>query len=399
MSFAELPHESAIPLHPFKIDTPQSELDDLKALLAATRLPTKTFENVQTKDNFGVTRKWIVEAKDTWLNSFDWRKQEERINAIPAFLASVKNEDGNDFTIHFAALFSKRSDAIPIIFSHGWPGSFLEFLPMLEMLKSRYKPDDLPYHLIVPSLPGFAYSSKPGTEDDFKASTIAYLFNQLMTGLGFESYAAQGGDIGSTVSCDLALTYPSCKVAHINFKGMQFPPEGTPEYKSPPLANDMKLKLQNFAYAMEHATRPSTVGLVVGCNPISLLAWLGEKYMEWSDITPSLETILSFTTLYWLTDTYPSSIYTYRWSFGVRSFQQPSPEYVSRPLGYSKFPKEILAVPASWVATTGNLVWSRDHEGEKGGHFAALEVPEMLWDDMEEFLRVAWGMDGKQKPT
>ncbi len=155
------------------------------------------------------------------------------------------------------------------------------------------------YHLIVPSLPGFAYSSKPGPTDDFHAGTVAYLFNELMTGLGFKEYAAQGGDIGSRVSYDLGQNYPACRgellfpysegvsvvsrwiwlilafvAVHVNFKAIQSPPEGTPEYtKTPPPSKEIIRQMQVFGYGLEHATRPSTIGIVVGCNPMSLLAW------------------------------------------------------------------------------------------------------------------------------
>ena len=142
-SYSDLPNTPTIPVKAFKIDVPQADLDDLAQLVRLTRLPKSTYENVQTDGSYGVNRQWLVDCKEAWLN-FDWRKQETRINEIPAYLSSIINQDGRSYDVHFAALFSRKADAVPILFSHGWPGAFLEFLPMMEHIKSKWSQDELP---------------------------------------------------------------------------------------------------------------------------------------------------------------------------------------------------------------------------------------------------------------
>ena len=143
MSYSTLPSSAIIPVETFTISTPQSDLDDLRRLIQLSRIPKATYENTQTEDNFGITREWLVKAKEEWLN-LDWGAQEERINRVPAFIGTVKNEDGREYKVHFAALFSKKKDASAVVMLHGWPGCFLEFLPLLEHVKSKWSEEDLP---------------------------------------------------------------------------------------------------------------------------------------------------------------------------------------------------------------------------------------------------------------
>lgn len=144
MTYDTFPSKVTISLEPFTINTPKAELDDLKALLKLTRVPKSTFENTQTKPHFGVNRDWVIEARRTWTEEFDWQKQVDRINAISQWIATVKNHDGLEYKIHLLGLISQKKDAVPVILSHGWPGSFLEFLPMFELVKQKWSEDDLP---------------------------------------------------------------------------------------------------------------------------------------------------------------------------------------------------------------------------------------------------------------
>ncbi|KAK4683554.1 hypothetical protein P7C73_g6691, partial [Tremellales sp. Uapishka_1] len=396
-TYATLPSSPTIPVEPFDIHVADAEVSDLKQLVQLSRIPKKTYENTQTGQgdiNFGIKREWLMEAKAAW-EEFDWSKQQARINSFPNFKAEVKNHDGLPYTLHFVGVFSRRDDAIPLIFSHGWPGAFLEFLPMLEMVQERHTPEDLPYHLIVPSLPGYAFSSPPPLDREFSVKDIAYLFDGLMTGLGFQSYIAQGGDIGSRITLTLSQNHAACKAIHVNYKHLATAPKGTPEYKpSPQDPEEIMQQLQRYGYALEHATRPATIGLCLGSSPLALLSWIGEKYLEWSDESPSMETILTFATLYWLTDTYPSSIYTYRYDRGsMRHVKGAESVYLEKPSGYSRFPKDMSPPPVHWVKQTLNLVWSREHD--EGGHFAALEKPERLWQDVTDFVAQVWEKESK----
>ncbi|EIW66985.1 hypothetical protein M231_03918 [Tremella mesenterica] len=398
LDFSTPSSQAKLRLEPFKVSIPQEDIDDLISLVRAGRIAKKTYENTQTEENFGITRDWLMHARDQWLE-FDWRKQEQRINSIPQFTTLLVGRDGHEYRIHFMALFSSKKDSIPILFSHGWPGCFLEFLPMCEMLIKRYSPGDLPYNIIIPSLPGYTFSDAPHLESDFGVPDIAYLFNGLMRGLGYDRYVAQGGDIGSAISSELGREYDSCVAVHLNYKNPYLPPKGTIErerimIRGGPHFDDAATFMQPFGYALEQGTRPSTIGLVLSTSPLALLAWIGEKNLEWGDKWPGLETTLTFVSLYWFTNTYPSSIYPYRWTQGIhRPPAEKDEAWISKPTGYSKFGGEMCDTPKEWVAQISNLVWSREHDG--GGHFAALERPEELFQDVDDFVKAAWGMSPK----
>jgi microsomal epoxide hydrolase len=321
---------------------------------------------------------------------FSRRREEGRINSFPNFKTTITDDDGGKFDVHFAALFSAKKDAIPIAFFHGWPGSFLEFLPLMDLIRKQYTPDTLPYHIIAPSLPGYAMSSDPPLHKDWKVGDTSRIMHKLLVSLGFGSpgYLVQGGDIGSFVSRHIAGTYAECKGMHLNFMlARDVKSKASEDDKISEAEKKGIERLDQFfdtghAYAQEHGTRPSTIGLVLASSPIAQLAWIGEKFLSWTDpsTTPSLNTILADITLYWLTGCYPTSIYTYR--------EVKETLYVDKPVGYSWFPYEIAPVPRAWAEKMGKIVFFRAHE--KGGHFAALERPETLWVDVEEWAKIAW---------
>ncbi|EUC37785.1 hypothetical protein COCCADRAFT_33094 [Bipolaris zeicola 26-R-13] len=378
---------------PFELHVEEEKLQDFKTLLKLSPIAKETYENKQDEGGhgrFGISRKWIVDAKKEWLETFDWRKEENIINSFPNFKTTINDDDGNKYDIHFVALFSTKPDTIPIAFFHGWPGSFLEFVPMMDLLRGKYTQDTLPYHIIVPSLPGFALSSDPPVNKDWKAIDTSRIMHKLMLSLGFgkSGYLVQGGDIGSIFSRQIAAMYPECKGMHLNFMLTK----DIKDYSSPSdvITSAEKVGIERgdafiavgHAYAREHETKPSTIGLVLSSSPIAQLAWIGEKFLAWTDPStrPSLNTILADITLYWLTGCYPTSIYTYR--------DNRKTLYVDKPTGYSWFPYEISPIPQAWAEKTAKVVFFRAHE--KGGHFAALERPEVLWADVEEWAKIAW---------
>ena len=209
------PHNTSLRLSPFKAAVPDSELQAFKTILSHSPIGPKTYENQQQDRRFGVTHKWLSEAKQRWQYEYDWRKTETRINSYPNFNTPINDDDGENFNIHFVALFSHKADAVPLVFLHGWPGSFLEFLGILDVLKSKYKPHELPYHVVVPSLPGYAYSTGPPLGKNWVMQDMARIVDKLMVGLGFGSgYVSQGGDIGATVARILAVKHPACKAMH-----------------------------------------------------------------------------------------------------------------------------------------------------------------------------------------
>ncbi|KAH1943513.1 hypothetical protein KXV69_007433 [Aspergillus fumigatus] len=274
--FSQFPSTATIVPAPFQVAVPDEQIAELKTLVKLAKIAPPTLENQQQDRRYGVTSDWLTTMREKWLNDYDWRVTEARINSFPQFTTRIE-----DISLHFAALFSEKRDAVPVILLHGWPGSFLEFLPMLQLFKEEYTPTTLPYHLIVPSLPGYGFSSSPPLDKEYKSHDVARVMDQLMKGLGFGGgYVAQGGDIGSRISRVLAVDFESCKAAH--------------------------------PYAIEQGTKPSTIGLVLSTNPMALLAWVGEKFLDWVDEPLPLETILDFVSLYWFTETYPRAIYFYR---------------------------------------------------------------------------------------
>ncbi|KAL3492575.1 Alpha/Beta hydrolase protein [Aspergillus germanicus] len=390
--FAKLPSTAKISPSPFRIAVPDEQLSEFKTLVKLSKIGPQTYENTQEDRRFGVTHGWISERKEEWLNNFDWRKVEARANSFPQYTTEIEG-----LTIHFAALFSEKADAVPIVLLHGWPGSYFEFLPLLQLLRDEFTPSTLPYHLIVPSLPGYAFSSGPPLDENWTNADSARVIDQLMQNLGLGSgYVAQGGDIGSRISRLLGLKYDSCKAVHLNFCPLPTRPEGVSDDG---LSDVEKRGLERHhtflesgrAYAQEHATRPATIGHVLSSSPLALLAWIGEKYLEWPDVPLSSETILELVTLYWLTDTYPRAIYPYRENTLAprdATASLTTDFYIHKPFGFSYFPQELMPMPRSWIAKTGNLVYFNEHA--QGGHFAALEQPKEIKEDLAEFISQVW---------
>lgn len=212
--FSQVPFDKAS-AKPFSVSFPDADITALKKLVELTPRGIPTWESTHGNIDrrFGLTLDWINQATTAWLEDFSWRSQEEHINTFPNFEVQLHDAQCGDFTIHFAALFSRKADAVPVLMMHGWPGSFLEFLPLLSLLREKYSPDTLPYHIIVPSLPGYCFSSGPPPEVNFILADCARIMNQLMLSLGFTRYVAQGGDIGSLVAGEL-VAYDECIAMH-----------------------------------------------------------------------------------------------------------------------------------------------------------------------------------------
>ena len=193
---------------PFTLNVSEQDISEWRQLLQLSKLAPETFETQQEDRRFGVTHKWLSEAKDYWLNKYDWRAQEKHINSFPNYKMQIEHVD-----LHFIALFSENKDAIPILFMHGWPGSFIEFLPMLQLIRKKYPAKDLPYHIVVASLPGYPLSTIQST-DDWTIDDDGRILNQLMLNLGFDKYLVQGGDVGSFVAQTMNSTYDGCVGMH-----------------------------------------------------------------------------------------------------------------------------------------------------------------------------------------
>ncbi|KAM3465452.1 hypothetical protein NHJ6243_001728 [Beauveria neobassiana] len=403
--YAKLPKAATLAVNPFTAHAPEEKVQHFTQLLELSPIGPAVYENTQNGRAHGVTRTWLQEAKQKWLQEFDWRKCEERINSFPNFKAKVKDAHGNTLDLHFMALFSERKDAIPIAFIHGWPSSFASFMDILDLLKNKYSPKDLPYHVIVPSLPGYAYSSGPPLEKDYGLDKAASAMDNLMVGLGFQSgYLVQGGDLGSFISRILALTSDSCKGMHVNMMSIPGGEQPTDDLEKAALKKAEEAVDTGMAFALEQGTRPATLGLALSASPLALLSWIGEKMLAWSDQDPPLEKILETVTLYWMTDTISRSFWHNRAMAGADDDDDDEPKmarlsvvtsmsmnklpFVDKPTGYTLFAQEIVPVPRSWAAKTCNLVFFKYHE--TGGHFAAMEQPLKLLEDVESFADLVW---------
>ncbi|KAI0508526.1 Alpha/Beta hydrolase protein [Xylaria bambusicola] len=392
-AYDKLPYQPTLEIKPFHAQAPEKCLDDFKQLLRLSPIGPRTFENSDTNDRrYGPSRRWVIKAKDNWLGEFDWRRHEERINSFPNFTAAVDefNEAGDKLEIHFVALFSQRPDATPLVLYHGWPGSFMEFFDVLDIIKEKYTPRELPYHVVVPSLPGYAFSSGPPLEYDFTLEDSSLALDKLLRGLGLYGYIAQGGDLGASVARYQAAKCNSCAGMHLNYTPLPRPPNAAAlpvsELEERGLQRGLWFREVGAAYAILHGTRTATIGLALSTSPLAVLCWISEKFLDWTDEDTSLDTILAHATMYWITETFPRCIYPYRDMAG--DAERPRIAKASGPSGYSFFQHDIMPMPASWVATSCNLVSVAMHEN--GGHFAAMEKPKELLADIEAYMKKAY---------
>ncbi|CAG8218983.1 unnamed protein product [Penicillium salamii] len=378
-------------LEPFQLRVPEDELLRFKNLLTLSEIGPETWWNTQEDPQLGISRDWLIDAKETWLQKFDWRKHEDQINEFPNFKTVVEDSEAGLVDIHFTALFSAREDAIPVIFLHGFPSSFMEFLPMMKLLTEKHTRETIPYHIIIPSLPDYGLSGRPIQNTEMTVATSARIMNKLMVDLGFGSgYVAQGGDLGSMIVRVMSVNHSECKAFHVNLLVLN--PGETP--KSSDLSPKESTILQRseawqqtgLAYALVHGTRPSTVGLAISSSPLALLAWIGEKLLEWVDQREPLplDTILAMVSFYWFTRTFPRSLY--HAELVRKRFQRNAhPISKQKPLGYSLFPHDLAVLPKAWAEELyPNLVFFKAHSA--GGHFASLERPREFLEDVEDFL-------------
>lgn len=210
---------------PFTLHVPDSDIAQLSNLVQNAVIGEPSYYNTHNLKThgpsfaFGASRDWLANAADVWVNNFDWRGHEKYWNAFPQFMVNVTApSDGQVFNLHFAALFSRKPDAVPIIMSHGWPSSWLDFIPIFELLTTKYTPETLPYHIITPSIPDFGLSTRSGlTESELDIPKAAEALNELMKALGFDAYIAQGGDVGSGITAALGALHHECKAVHCSF--------------------------------------------------------------------------------------------------------------------------------------------------------------------------------------
>jgi pimeloyl-ACP methyl ester carboxylesterase len=364
---------------PFRVDVSDDDLAELRRRIRATRWPER--EPVADHSQ-GVPLNYLRELCRYWSDEYDWRRCEQALNAHPNLVREI---DG--LPIHVMHVRSKHDGALPLVLTHGWPGSVLEFLDVIDPLTDPPDPADA-FHVVVPSLPGYGFSGKP-TEPGWNAERTAKVWAQLMTDLGYDRFAAQGGDWGAVVTTALGRHCPD-RLAGIH---LNMPLGRKPEAEAELTERDQRaleamarFNREGRGYYLEQATRPQTIGYALVDSPVALCAWIVEKLLGWADegTEPPLprDAMLDNVTLYWLTATGASSA-RYYWE-NVRA---PARDPVHVPTGCSLFPAEILPMPRSWAGRmyTDIRYW---HEVDAGGHFAAWEQPELFVTEVREFFRL-----------
>jgi pimeloyl-ACP methyl ester carboxylesterase len=374
---------------PFTIDIPQAALVDLNDRLDRTRWPAEIPDVGWSR---GVPVDYLKDLAEHWRNRYDWRSEERALNELPQFTTVV---DGQ--RLHFAHVRSPEPDATPLVLLHGWPGSFVEFLdvigPLTDPTNHGGDPADA-FHLVIPSLPGFGFSGPTG-EAGWTSRRIARAVAELMQRLGYGRYGAQGGDFGAFVAPDLGRIDTGHVIGvHVNAATMGFIPFGdVPEedLATFTVAEKSRLaRLQRFmsdgnGYFQIQASRPQTIGYGLNDSPVGQLAWIVEKFKEWTDPRDDLpeasidrDRILTDVMLYWLTGTGASSAHLYYESMHANEWPTPS----TVPTGVAVFAEDVSI--RRYAERLNNIVhWS---EFDRGGHFAAMEVPELLVGDIRSFF-------------
>jgi|TARA_B100000315_G_scaffold258503_2_gene310917 pimeloyl-ACP methyl ester carboxylesterase len=376
-------------IQPFTVDATEAELEHLRERLRATRWP-----DAETPDDWsqGVPIAYAREFCEYWANEYNWSERQDRLNSFAQFTTSI-----DDLQVHFIHVQSPVSSARPIVITHGWPGSVVEFLkvigPLADPEAHGGEASDA-FHVVCPSLPGYGYSGKPA-ETGYGVAKIAGMWEQLMQALGYDAYFAQGGDWGAAVTTAIALqNLGHCKGIHLNM-----PSAGaTKDARENPTDEDKHAMERGKAYqdwdsgySKQQSTRPQTLGYGLADSPAGQAMWILEKFWRWTDCQGHPENVLTRDELidnimlYWLTNSAASSARLY-WESFARAFGGSGNNSVTLPTGCSIFPQEIVPTPRSWAERRyPNIVYW--NELEAGGHFAAFEQPELFVAEMRNCFR------------
>jgi epoxide hydrolase len=376
-------------IRPFRIAVAETELEDLRRRLLATRWPEP-----ETVDDWsqGVPRAYLKEVVDYWARCYDWRTREARLNRFSQFKTRL-----GDLDIHFIHVRSANEQALPLLITHGWPGSIVEFHKIIEPLtnpRAHGGDESDAFHVVCPSLPGYGFSDKPAARG-CGVERIAQLWDELMERLGYERYVAQGGDWGAAVTTQIGMQNRGrCRGIHLNMPLASPPPEAA---KNPTPVEAKALALMKrygeteSGYAIVQSTRPQTLGYGLADSPAGQAGWILEKFWSWTDCSGHPENVLTRDELldnimlYWLPANGASSARLY-WESFRKSFAA-NPVLVPLPTGCSLFAKELSQPPREWVERRyANVIYW--NELPKGGHFAAFEQPELFVEEVRSCFRL-----------
>jgi pimeloyl-ACP methyl ester carboxylesterase len=389
------PAAQAGAIRPFTIHVDDARLHDLQSRLKATRWPDQV---PGSGWSYGVDQVYLRELVDYWQTGYDWRAQERLLNSFPQFHTSI---DGID--VHFLHVRSSHPEATPLVLVHGWPGSVHEFYKLIPMLTEPQQHGGTSadaFHVVCPSLPGFGFSSPPRSAG-WSSQRMAEVIAKLMARLGYDRYGAQGGDWGGGIVRWLASADGRhCIGAHSNFPSANQPSDDPLRDVTPQELERFRARISELAdhkaYGAIQGTRPLTLGYALNDSPVGLAAWVVDKFHAWSDHGGNLERsftrdeLLTNVMLYWISESMPSAMRIYYES----QHNLPRPDTMSpfessgppAPVGFALFPREINVPPRAWVARSIGPQMIHWTEMPRGGHFAALETPELLAGDVRKFF-------------
>jgi pimeloyl-ACP methyl ester carboxylesterase len=391
--------ETAVEIKPFHVEIPQGRIDDIRQRIAATRWPSKELVDDRSQ---GVQLATLKALADYWTSHYDFERVETRLNALEQFATDI---DG--VSVHFVHVRSQHEEALPLIMTHGWPGSVIELIdsigPLTDPTAHGGHAEDA-FHLVLPSLPGYGFSGEP-TELGWNVGRIAQAWAELMRRLGYDHYVAQGGDVGASVTDQMGRQAPEGLLGiHMNLlvttlSGIPLPEDTEEERAAREAINTFRAS--GFGYFLEQATRPQTIGYALLDSPVALAAWMADHDTDAyykiahafvdgepsGNLTP--DHILDNITMYWLTGTGASAARSY-WENGqaaaAAAAAGKAPPEVRLPVGFTTFPGEIWQSPRSWVqASYPNVTYF--NKAAKGGHFAAWEEPEIFADELAAAFR------------
>jgi microsomal epoxide hydrolase len=379
-------------VEPFRIEVPDAVLEDLRERLARTRFPDQL---EGTSWEYGTELGYLRALCEYWCETFDWRAQEAALNRLPQFRTSI-----DALSLHFVHVRSSEPEALPLVITHGWPGSIFEFTkilgPLTDPVAHGGRAEDA-FHVVCPSLPGFGFSERPREPGEQEIPRIARRIAQLMERLGYARYGAQGGDWGSFVTRHLALVDPEhvCGI-HLNMVQV-LPPqgadpfEGLSQHERAALTRAMSLQKEETGYLAIQRTKPQSLGYALNDSPAGLAAWLVEKFRGWSDCQGEIERrftkdeLLTNITIYWVTETITSSLRLYREALRRGMGAMLGEGRVGVPTACALPAAEMYTSPRRWAEHYYHV--TRWTELPSGGHFTALEEPGWLVRDIREHFR------------
>jgi pimeloyl-ACP methyl ester carboxylesterase len=378
-----------VPIRPFRIDVPEADLVDLHDRLTRTRWPD---EPDDAGGDYGLPLAYARELAGHWATGYDWRAHEAELNALPQFVTTI---DGAD--VHFVHVRSPRPDATPLLLTHGWPGSILEFVAPIGPLTDPAAPTAPAFHLVIPSVPGFGFSG-PTRDRGWGVPRIARAFAELMSRLGYERYGAHGGDWGAIITREMAVTVPDALVGvHLTMLPSAVAQPGLDLGSLGELTDDeraaihasaernARIRRDEMGYGILQSTRPQTLAYALTDSPVGQLAWIAEKFQAWTDAAIDRDAILTNISIYWFTRTAGSAARLYREYYKAAlsaAGRAPTPSTV--PTAIAVFPHD-LSLPVRRLAERFDHIvrWT---EMDRGGHFPGLEQPEILLADLQAFF-------------